>query len=344
MPPTDETLHYRKTFAPGRVERRRTAGEAEAGDLRRDPVYVYTAPIVLAVNVALATRRPLLVRGPSGSGKSSLARSVAHVMGWRYYETVVTSRTQAGDLLWQVDLLRRLQDAREGSLGRGADRRDDELTPYIEPGPLWWAFAPETAAWRGERARSGLEEALADPNLNAEAATREGEPPRRAVVLIDEIDKADPDVPNNLLVPLGSFQFQVRETGFPVGTSPDRAPLVFITTNEEREMPAAFLRRSIELEIALPTRRRLLEIGAAHFAAMDPRQIETVAEALLGPADPERAEESVDVNPAEFVDTLRACDELEIRPGSEAWEALSRATVWKFGRQDPRSARGGGRR
>ncbi len=334
MTPDDAPLVYVKSFNPSRVERRRSAEAAETGDLRRDPVYVYTDPIVLAVNVALATRRPLLVRGRSGAGKSSLARSVAHVLGWRYYEAVVTSRTQASDLLSQVDLLRRLQDAREGALAEG-------MTPYVEPGPLWWAFAPKSACWRGDRAECGLETGLEDPNQNPEAATVEGREPHRAVVLIDEIDKADPDVPNNLLVPLGSFQFQVAETGFQVATTPERAPLVLITTNEEREMPAAFLRRCIELEIELPTRRRLVEIGQAHFPEMDGDLLDPVTSALLGPEDPQREDEPVDVNPAEFVDTLRACEGLGIQPGSAEWRALSKATVWKFGRDEPGA--GGGR-
>lgn len=83
----------------------------EAGDRRLHPVYVYTEDILLAINVALATHRPLLVRGPSGSGKSTLAKNVADKLERRFYEQVITSRTQAQDLLWDVDLLRRLHDA-----------------------------------------------------------------------------------------------------------------------------------------------------------------------------------------------------------------------------------------
>src|SRR5262245_26465506 len=86
-------------------------GPARLADRTKEPVYEYTSEIELAVNVALATSRPLLVRGPSGSGKSSLARSVAHQLRWRYYEFNVTSRTSAQDLLWTFDSVHRLNDA-----------------------------------------------------------------------------------------------------------------------------------------------------------------------------------------------------------------------------------------
>src|SRR5689334_6166751 len=104
-----------RPFHPAEVERsrpRRGGRRATLGDERTGSVYVYSDPqIELAVNVALVTGRPLLVRGPSGTGKSSLAHSVANHLGWRFYEHVVSSRTQARDLLWEVDLLRRLRDA-----------------------------------------------------------------------------------------------------------------------------------------------------------------------------------------------------------------------------------------
>ena len=83
----------------------------QMGDRQDKNIYVYTEKIILAVNVALATTRPLLVRGPSGSGKSSLAYSVADNLGWRYYEEVIGSRTQARDLLWRFYALLRLNDA-----------------------------------------------------------------------------------------------------------------------------------------------------------------------------------------------------------------------------------------
>src|SRR5262249_12388908 len=152
------------------------------GDRRDGGVYVYNGHIILAVRVALATGRPLLVRGSSGSGKSSLARHAARVLRWRYYEKVVTSRTQAQDLLWEVDHLRRLQDAQATKLRGGYQR-------YVRPGVFWWAFDRAKAAGQAARSRlAGRGTARLDPNL--------GDDHERAVVLVDEIDKADPDVPN----------------------------------------------------------------------------------------------------------------------------------------------------
>ena len=179
--------YVKRHFSPDHVFRPEPADDP--GDSRRAPVYVYTEEIILAVNVALATRRPLLVRGPSGSGKSSLARNIAQFKGWRYYDKVITSRTQARDLLWDIDLVRRLHDA------RFADQTLPEgLGPYVIPGVFWWAFDRESAGRHGT-----------DPQHESDD--------ERAVVLLDEIDKADPDVPNNLLVPLGSLEFIVDETG-----------------------------------------------------------------------------------------------------------------------------------
>ena len=104
----------------------------------------------MAVEVALATGRPLLLRGEPGSGKSSLAAFIARNLGYRYYETVITSHSSAQDLLWKYDLVRRLADAQtRGAQGDKAPLSDYD---YIEPGVLWWVFDRESAALRGWQA------------------------------------------------------------------------------------------------------------------------------------------------------------------------------------------------
>src|SRR4051795_13478045 len=127
-------MSYTKRFAPKGVERFDTRKRRGVGDRRDGLDYVYRGAenIVLTVNVALATGRPILVRGPSGSGKSSLAYNVARALKYRYYEQVITARTAAGALLWRFDVVRRLGDAQ-------ATRLASDPSTYIEPGVLWRA-------------------------------------------------------------------------------------------------------------------------------------------------------------------------------------------------------------
>src|SRR5262249_11568688 len=146
-------------------------------------------------------------------------------------------------------------------------------------------------------------------------------------VLIDEIDKAEPDVPNNLLVPLGSLQFQVEETGLPVKTTADLAPLVFITSNGERELPPAFLRRCIQLELQSPDLSGLLQIARAHFPNFDQGVIEEIANCI---DQARKAKGRKDLPaPPEFLDIVRACRDMKIYPGSDAWRALVQITALK---------------
>lgn len=296
-------MAYKSLFEPPPPQPVSTAGP---GDRRDGGVYSYTPEITLAVDVALATGRPLLVRGPSGGGKSSLARNAARVLEWRYYEQVISSRTQAQDLLWEIDHLRRLQDAQIHQLRGG-------INSYIRPGVLWWAFDRDSAQSQAQLFHG--DEADHDPNL--------GDDHDRAVVLLDEIDKADPDVPNNLLVPLGSLEFQVLETK-PVKTPDEKAPLVVITTNDERELPPAFLRRCVELKLEAPKRERLIEIGGLHFPAAKTALLEALADLIVSAPQP--------ASIAEYLDTVRACDTLGVEPGTEKWTSLVGVTVWKHGK------------
>lgn len=321
-------------FDPSKYKAPPAAGDP-LGDRRDGAVYDYTPQIILAVRVALATGRPLLVRGPSGGGKSSLARHVARVLGFDFIDQVITSRTQAQDLLWAVDHIRRLRDAHAGGTLRPMDA-------YVHPGVLWRAFDPSGARQQAARAaEADLSPAdgaaPADPPAAAVDAVdpppSEG-PPRRAVVLLDEIDKADPDVPNNLLVALGSLQFQVGDLrGTPtVRVGRERAPLVILTTNNERDLPAAFLRRCVELRLPLPDRARFITIGGMHFGNKLTSLVTRVAEMLVPDPLPADTSEAAAVSIAEFLDTVRACVELKVEPNSPTWNEVVKITVWKHGR------------
>ncbi|HEX7150332.1 MAG TPA: MoxR family ATPase [Thermoanaerobaculia bacterium] len=276
------------------------------GDQDDGTVYIYTEELELAVNVALATGRPLLLRGPSGAGKSSLAKNVAYILGWRYYHTVISSRTQAQDLLWRFDNVLRLSEALDAGKNVAPD------AAYIQPGVLWWAFDPASAKRRGSD--NPTVPALPDPTLLSPDAAR-------AVVLIDEIDKADPDVPNNLLVPLGSFMFHVPELRVTVKTV--TRPLIVITTNDERELPNAFIRRCVVTTLPRPTAKKLFEIAVRHFGPDRYSLYEPIAAILEQVAVAKERRNQHAPSTAEYLDAIAACMELGIVPGTSVeWEAV----------------------
>lgn len=283
------------------------------------PVYVYTDRIVIAVNVALATQRPLLIAGPPGSGKTTLARHIAQVNGWRYLQQVVTSRTQAEDLLYRVDALQRLNDAQV--VGR-------DLLPdfaYVDPGVLWWAFDRDSASRRGAEPTdvAALGERFRAPRDPSVGPDVDG-----AVVLLDEIDKAEPDVPNDLLEPLDRGSFGVRTRSTPV--SRKGKVLLIITTNGERELPPAFYRRCVLLTLGEINTARLLSIATLHFGTADSELHAVIADWFMRSADHARQKALRQPSTAEYLDTVRACMQLsETGTGRAVWEEVARLALWK---------------
>jgi MoxR-like ATPase len=333
-------LSYKRTLDPANQEpavaEQRAPGVAV--DRRDGQGYVYTEEIVLSVNVAIATGRPLLVFGPPGSGKSSLAASVANLLQWSYYEQVITSRTQARDLQWGFDTLRRLNDAELGRLRLVTDEQTNaqqydpvELAPYIEPGIIWWAFDPASAE------RRGMREGERPPILAKPPGQKRGE--LRAVVLLDEIDKADPDVPNDLLVPIGSLQFKVDEIGTVVRCEDrTRPPLLIITSNNERSLPNAFLRRCLTLRLQAPGRDRLLAIARKRFGEkvdhMELQELDDLYGKIAAAMDARPKDIPARQDPpstAEYLDAITACLALGVKPGAQdpVWDGIQRATLWK---------------
>lgn len=310
-------MNYNRLFNPAARIRTNAPRAGLADESNVD--YVYSEKVILAVNLALATKRPLFVSGPSGCGKTSLAKDVADVLDWEYAPSILHSRMQHRDLFYSIDYVRRFQDAQPGSGGVKAMRE------YIEPGVLWRAFDPNSANDRNVTP-------TAEPSDEAKATgpTQSG---RGVVVLLDEIDKAEPDVPNNLLQPLGSYRFRVDELD--TNVCAQRRILLVITTNNERRMPDAFLRRCVDLPLEPPDATTLLEIGEHHFGA------EPAAQVLVG-SPPQKMLKAVadlvqkaggQASTAEYLDTVRAVLDLNVAYDSPDWKDLPNYTVRKSGRQ-----------
>jgi MoxR-like ATPase len=311
------------------------------GDRRDGKLYRYTPAIKLYVNVALATGRPLLVLGPSGCGKSSLAFNLARVMKRRYYEFVTTSRSQARDLFYRFDAVRRLGEA-HSRIGYSASQTEGESSdsqaeqnsgelpwlaqyPYIEPGPLWWILNRKSAEHRGYGGGGTPSFPLAvDPAV----WSPEGQETPPAVLLIDEIDKAEPDFPNNLLVPLGSHQFMLEEVAKIIDLRDsgdenpvENTPLVVITSNRERELPEAFIRRCVVLEIQGPTVDDLVEVAVAVTGKQDKPFFRSIAEKMS------ELQGQQNLSTAEFLDAVYAIGKLNAQEPLLA--EIVKSTTWR---------------
>jgi MoxR-like ATPase len=233
----------------------------------RKTVHVFDERTAQAIRAALASGRPLLVRGEPGAGKSQLARAAACVLGRKFLSHVVDAHTEVQDLWYRFDAVSRLGNAQVLSVtGKEMSEKgvDDKLKAekYLSPGILWWAFD-----WQNANSHSG-EHPFFIPDENDPGDENNG-----AVLLLDEIDKADAELPNSLLETLDNGKFTVpwikKTVGAIDGAGSDR-PLVVITTNEDRQLPGAFVRRCMVLDLRLPKEKGALthflkERAAIHF-------------------------------------------------------------------------------
>ena len=194
--------------------------------------YVATEDLKVAVNAAIVLERPLLVKGEPGTGKTVLAEEIARALGARLLTWHVKSTTKAQQGLYEYDAVSRLRDSQLG------DPRVSDISNYIRRGKLWEAFTAD----------------------------------ERPVLLIDEIDKADIEFPNDLLLELDRMEFHVYETGETVRA--ERRPMVIITSNNEKELPDAFLRRCFFHYIRFPDRETMQQIVDVHFPGIKQRLVE----------------------------------------------------------------------
>ncbi|HAK52311.1 MAG TPA: ATP-binding protein [Gammaproteobacteria bacterium] len=184
--------------------------------------YIATEELQMAVNAAVELERPLLIKGEPGTGKTMLAEEIAASLGLRLIPWYVKSTTKAQQGLYEYDAVSRLRDSQLG------DDRVHDINNYIERGKLWEAFEAD----------------------------------EKVVLLIDEIDKADIEFPNDLLLELDKMEFHVYETGQTVKAV--NRPVVVITSNNEKELPDAFLRRCFFHYIQFPDRETMQDIVEVH--------------------------------------------------------------------------------
>ena len=194
--------------------------------------YIATDDLKIAVNAAIVLERPLLIKGEPGTGKTVLAEEIAKAVGAPLMTWHIKSTTKAQQGLYEYDAVSRLRDSQLG------DPRVSDIGNYIRRGKLWDAFAA----------------------------------PQRPVLLIDEIDKADIEFPNDLLLELDRMEFHVYETGQTVRA--EKRPIVIITSNNEKELPDAFLRRCFFHYIRFPDRETMEQIVDVHFPGIKQRLVE----------------------------------------------------------------------
>jgi len=197
--------------------------------------YISTDDLTVAVNASIALEKPLLVKGEPGTGKTELARQISESLGLEIIEWNIKSTTKAQQGLYEYDAVSRLRDSQLG------DKKIENIANYIKKGKIWNAF----------------------------------ETKERAVLLIDEIDKADIEFPNDLLQELDKMEFYVYETNKIIKAT--KRPIVIITSNNEKELPEAFLRRCFFHYIQFPDLDTLKKIVEVHF----PKIKKTLLDAAL---------------------------------------------------------------
>lgn len=286
-------------------------------------VHVFDTRSRNAIEAAITSGRPLLVRGDPGTGKSQLARAVAEAAGWQFISETINAHTEIQDLWFRFDAVSRLGQAQILSAITPPEFLKADITPevlnpekFLSPGILWWAYDWNTAQTYYTKSHY--------PHYHPDGDIQKV--PEGIVLLIDEIDKADAELPNSLLETLDTGKFRIPWISQTVGCEKETEeeslhPLVIITTNEDRQLPPAFIRRCLVLHLELPAKRKelvdyLVARGKQHFTTasnqpfFEARVMEKAAEELY--KDRKKADELGVMQPgqAEYLDMLRVLHSL----------------------------------
>ena len=334
--------------------------------------HIFNEADCYALWAAYSAGRPLLVRGKAGTGKSQMARAIAEQLGWAFVSEVVRGSTELCDLHWHFDAIGRLGEAQALAIPGGAtddDTKDNtktntkhKLNPlnFLAPGAFWWAFNWSSAKDQYDQCTTHLRPEPDQPDLDPNNPKASTWNPKTGgvVLLLDEIDKAEPDLPNGLLETLGLYQFTVpyldhsnrpEENINPIKADPARL-LVIITTNEERELPKAFVRRcfvhTLKMEESLewvqdpdypndPEKKIqkryawLMERGRLHFGERIATPVYQLAAELLWNDRSASPNNQYLPGLAEYIDLLNAVQSLPHESQYQRLEAIARYALSK---------------